>query len=90
MGSVTDAPRYADPEYQEAHDKMFANPLRTTTEQVLPPGVSQSDFDKALEEFVKIVGKDVVFTGANLKEYVDPYEIPEDGHEQKVPGAAVW
>jgi hypothetical protein len=83
-------PRYANPEYQAAHDAMFSNPLYESIKTVLPPDVSQEDFDRALAELREAVGKDAVFTGSNLKEYVDPYEIPESGHERKVPSAAVW
>jgi hypothetical protein len=82
--------RYADPEYQAAHDLMFSTSLYSEIQTVLPPGVSQDKFDHILKELTDAVGKDAVFSGEKLKEYVDPYEIPESGHERKVPSAAVW
>ncbi len=83
-------PTYSDAVYQAAHDEVFANPVVSGIETVLPPGVSQANLDGAVEELAQCVGKEFVFTGNNLKEYVDPYEIPESGHERKVPSGAVW
>lgn len=83
-------PKYADPLYQTAHDEAFSKPLFAKIEAVLPPGVSSEDFDRALEQLVEALGKDAIFSGDGLKDYVDPYEIPESGHERSVPSAAVW
>lgn len=83
-------PRYADPIYQTAHDNTYNKPIIQGIPDVLPPGVSQDDFDSALKQIAASLGEDAVFRGEGLKEYVDPYEIPEGGHERKVPGAAVW
>ena len=84
-------PRYLNhSEYQEAHDRMYSCPIIEGIETVLPPGVTQEDFAKALEELKESIGEEYVFTGSNLKEYVDPYEIPEGGHERKIASAAVW
>jgi len=52
--------------------------------------VSKEDFDAALQGFTEAVGKDAVVTGNGLKDYVDPYEIPEVSGGKKVPSAAVW
>ncbi|KAG6354515.1 hypothetical protein INS49_004532 [Diaporthe citri] len=82
-------PRYADPIYQTAHDNTYNKPIIQGIPDVLPPGVSQNDFDSALKQIAASLGEDSVFRGERLKEYVDPYEIPEGGHERKVPGAAV-
>ena len=90
MGEPLDKPRYSDTEYQECHDDIFSHPLKPDIETVLPPGVSQEDFSKALEEFRAVVGEKGIYSGANLKEYVDPYDIPESGHGYSVPSAAVW
>lgn len=84
------APRYTDNLYQSAHDECFSKPLIQGIESVLPPGLSQEDFSRALEELTQALGADAVFSGSALKEYVDPYEIPEAGKERKLPGAAVW
>ncbi|XXH06165.1 hypothetical protein Hte_012611 [Hypoxylon texense] len=81
---------YADPIYQTAHDEAFSKPLFAKIETVLPPDVSPEDFALALELLVEALGRDAVFTGSDLKDYVDPYEIPESGHERSVPSAAVW
>lgn len=90
MATVAIPPRYADPVYQAAHDDAFSNPLVAEIEEVLPPGVSREDFDRALDELATALGKDFVFTGKKLKEYVDPYEIPEGAPDRKLPGGAVW
>lgn len=84
------SPRYADPVYQNAHDDTFSQPVVKGIPAVLPPGVSQEDFDKALDQIASALGEHAVFRGENLKEYVDPYEIPESGRERNIPGAAVW
>ncbi len=91
MATPQDAPRYADALYQNAHDDMFSKSLFADIPIVLPPGVDQQAFDAALEEFAAAVGgSQFVFSGTNLKEYVDPYEIPESGKERNIPSAAVW
>jgi 4-cresol dehydrogenase (hydroxylating) len=48
----------------------------------LPPGLTESDFTDALEEFRRVVGKDHVYTGDQLSSYVDPYAIAaeDDAH----------
>lgn len=84
------APTYVDPKYQAAHEETFSHPLTRDIPAVLPPGVSQENFGHALEELVDAVGKDAVFTGEDLKDYVDPYEIPEAVDQRKIPCAAVW
>ncbi|KAI1334631.1 vanillyl alcohol oxidase [Xylariaceae sp. FL0016] len=82
-------PIYADPIYETAHKDVFASPLTEAIEEVLPPGVSRDDFARALEKLVAVLGKNAVFTGKDLKEYVDPYDIPEAGKLRSVPSAAV-
>lgn len=83
-------PRYADPVYQNAHDDTFSKPVVEGIPAALPPGVSQKDFDKALDQIASSLGEHAVFRGDKLKDYVDPYEIPEGGRERNIPGAAVW
>lgn len=83
-------PRYADAEYQTAHDQTFSQPVVKDIPAVLPPGVTREDFDKAVSQISEALGEDAVFKGEKLKEYIDPYEIPEGGHERNIPGAAVW
>ncbi|KAH9903843.1 glycolate oxidase [Xylariomycetidae sp. FL2044] len=91
-------PRYADPTYQEAHDAIFSRPLvdddddDDETTLVLPPGgvVSREEFARAVGELVSELGHSAVFTTRrDLREYVDPYDIPEAGHVRSVPSAAV-
>ncbi|KAH8899752.1 glycolate oxidase [Thozetella sp. PMI_491] len=90
MATKQTPPRYADAIYQNAHDEMFSKPIRPDIPIVLPPGLDQQTFDKALEEFAAAVGgSEYTFSGENLKEYVDPYEIPESGKERNTPSAAV-
>ncbi|GAW26802.1 putative glycolate oxidase [Rosellinia necatrix] len=83
-------PAYADPTYQTAHEAVFSTPLTAKIERVLPPGVSDGDFSKAIEKAVRVLGKSAVFTGDDLKYYVDPYDIPEAGKARNIPSAAVW
>ncbi|KAI0205166.1 vanillyl alcohol oxidase [Astrocystis sublimbata] len=82
-------PTYADPTYQTAHEDVFSAPLSQTIELILPPGVSQDDFSQAIEKVVAVIGKDAVFTGDDLKYYIDPYDIPEAGKTRHIPSAAV-
>lgn len=84
------APRYADLVYQDAHDQTFSQPVIDKIPVVLPPGVTHADFDKALNHICAALGEDAVFKGEKLKEYVDPYEIPEGGYERNIAGAAIW
>jgi hypothetical protein len=83
-------PAYADATYQTAHEDVFSTPLTGKIETVLPPGVSQEDFTQAIEKTIGLLGKDAVFTGDDLKYYVDPYDIPEAGEVRNIPSAAVW
>lgn len=81
-------PRYGDKEYQDAHERVFSNPKTGDLPSVLPPGVSQQDFDKALDQITAVIGEEAVRRGEQLKEFVDPYEVPEKG-VRHIPGAAV-
>lgn len=90
MVAQQQAPRYADPVYQTAHDETYNTPIVKGIPFVLPPGVSKAEFDKAIAELAAGLGQHAVFTGEALKEYVDPYEIPESGHGRNIPSAAVW
>lgn len=83
-------PAYADPTYQTAHEEVFSTPLTEAIELVLPPGVSREKFSQAINKVVEELGKDAVFTGDDLKYYVDPYDIPEAGKVRNIPSAAVW
>lgn len=82
---------YPDPEYEKAHLDTFSSPGSRPIKPVLPPGISQEKFNKALQELVRVVGQDAVFVGDALAHYVDPYDIHEkDDTKRKVPSAAVW
>ena len=90
---------YPDPEYEQAHQATYERKPRFPIKPVLPPGVREADFAKAIEEFVGVVGKDAVFCREGLSDYIDPYDVHEhEGDEKegngngrrKVPGAAVW
>jgi hypothetical protein len=81
--------RYQDAEYQNAHNDLYLGIPIKAPEQILPSGVSGIDFQQAIEAFVKTLGKDSVFTGEALRDYVDPYEIPQPGVQRKIPSAAV-
>ena len=89
---VTTVPpvRYEDPEVQKAHTDLYLNSSDRPLYPVLPPGVKQDEFDKAIHELVDVLGSKNVFAGEALQDYIDPYEIDEPGIERKIPGAAVW
>ena len=81
---------YPDPEYEAAHRTTFS-PTKNPVKNVLPPGVREEDFARALEEFSSVVGKGAVFVGEALSDYIDPYDVWEDNEEKRrVPSAAVW
>ena len=82
--------RYWDPEYQQTHRELHSSSLLQPLKIVLPPDVSQEEFDDAIKELVSALGKDSVFTGKALEDYIDPYEIWETEGKGKVPSAAVW
>jgi len=81
---------YDDPEYQSTHSNLFLGSLTRPLEAVLPPGVAQADFDAAVNKFKEVLGKEHVFTGRSLTEYIDPYELQEDPSRRKIPSGAVW
>lgn len=82
--------RYTDPEYQSSHRNLFSGALLSPLQDVLPPGVNRQQFDQAIKDFEDAVGKDHVFRGQSLEEYVDPYELWETEGKRKMPSAAVW
>ena len=56
----------------------------------LPPGVSQRDFSRAVEEFRNAVGNEWVFVSdGDLDLYRDPYSPFRGGDGDRVPSAAV-
>ena len=90
MVTTTPPIRFRDPEFQKAHAEVFLGRPDRPLYPVLPPGVPQEDLDKAVQEFVDVVGEKNVFAGEALLDYIDPYEIDEVGVERKIPSAAVW
>ncbi|KAG8629788.1 hypothetical protein KVT40_001407 [Elsinoe batatas] len=89
MSATTQVPvRYQNTEYQGHHTRIFKS-LTTPLEPVLPPGLSQSQFDAAVDDLVCTLGPDSVFVGDALKDYVDPYELWEAEGRRKQPSAAV-
>lgn len=82
--------KYADPEYEQAHQSLFVRPARHIIKRVLPPGVREADFDQAVQEFVSAVGQANVIVDQGLSDYIDPYDIWEaDEGKRKTPSAAV-
>ncbi|KAF3403471.1 Vanillyl-alcohol oxidase [Penicillium rolfsii] len=82
--------RYADPKYQANHKTLFSGSLIRPLPRALPPGLDQATFQRAIDEFVNILGSDSVLVGDALVDYVDPYELYEDKEsERKVASAAV-
>ncbi|TVY80599.1 Vanillyl-alcohol oxidase [Lachnellula suecica] len=81
--------RYQDPEYQASHDKLFSKSFTSPLENILPPGVTQADFDAAIHKLKDILGDEYVFTGKSIAEYIDPYELQEEPSRRKIPSGAV-
>lgn len=90
MATTTPPVRYEDPEVQQAHSDLYLNSPERPLYPVLPPGVSKEELDKAVNEFVGVLGGENIFAGEALYDYIDPYEIDEAGVERKIPSAAVW
>lgn len=89
--STTIPPTYPDPDYEAAHRSTFERAPRYPIKPVLPPGVSEADFARAIQEFIDVVGQDAVFVKEGLSDYIDPYDVHEDRDDKrKVPSAAVW
>ncbi|KAH9215938.1 glycolate oxidase [Leptodontidium sp. 2 PMI_412] len=81
--------RYTDPEYNSTHHKLFAKSLIRPLEIFLPPGVTQANFDTAIDKFKETLGHEYVYVGNALTEYIDPYELQEKPSRRKVPSGAV-
>lgn len=90
MASTTAPIRYEDPEVQQAHSDQYLNSPERPLYPVMPPGVGKDEFDKAMQAFNYVLGSENVFAGEALNDYIDPYEIVEDGEERNIPSAAVW
>jgi hypothetical protein len=90
MASQETPQRYQNfPEAIKRHRQIFDNSLLRPLETVLPPGTDQSHFQQALSELVDALGRNSVFTGDALKDYVDPFEVWEVEGERRQPSAAV-
>ncbi|KAM5370218.1 hypothetical protein ACJZ2D_008621 [Fusarium nematophilum] len=90
MTSALPTQTYLDPEFERAHQATFASHKGASIKRVLPPGVQQGDFERALKDFAAAVGDQQVFVRDALAHYIDPYDIYEkDESKRKVPSAAV-
>ncbi|PVH76549.1 vanillyl alcohol oxidase [Cadophora sp. DSE1049] len=81
--------RYADPDYNSTHHKLFSKSLINPLETVLPPGVTQVEFNTAFGKLKEVLGHENVYVGKALAEYIDPYELQEEPSRRKVPSGAV-
>ncbi|KAM5346044.1 hypothetical protein ACJ41O_009049 [Fusarium nematophilum] len=81
--------RYQNPEWQDAHRELFDRSLTQELETILPPGVDQQEFYQAISEYVGVLGKDGVFIGSALRDFIDPYEMWESEGKRRLPSAAV-
>jgi hypothetical protein len=80
---------YIDAEYQSTHYELFKESITVPLAPVLPPGIQQEHFSKAICRYSAAVGEDQVLGGNDLIEYIDPYELQEDEGKRKIPSAAV-
>jgi hypothetical protein len=89
--STTIPQTYPDPEYEDAHQATYERKPRFPINRVLPPGIREADFAKAIEEFMAAVGQGAVFVDEALSDYIDPYDVHEhQDSKRKIPSAAVW
>lgn len=85
------AKRYADPSYQAAHDDTYAHPLNSEIPEVFPPDITRLEFDNAMSKCSQVIGRNsTIFRGPDRKDFVDPYDLPEEDCERRIPGAAIW
>ncbi|KAK4107351.1 vanillyl alcohol oxidase [Canariomyces notabilis] len=88
--STTIPTTYSHAEYEAAHQSTYERTPRYPIKPVLPPGVREADFARAIQEFISTVGQDAVFINEGLSDYIDPYDVHEDRDDKrKVPSAAV-
>ncbi|KAJ4415353.1 hypothetical protein N0V85_002755 [Neurospora sp. IMI 360204] len=90
--STTIPPTYPDPEYEAAHQATYERTPRYPINPVLPPGIIQETWTKAIQAFVSVLGQDAVLIDSALSDYIDPYDIHEadsENDKRKVPSAAV-
>lgn len=80
---------YIDKEYQSTHYTLFKDSITVPLNSVLPPGVTKASFDRAIQKYRDVVGKEQVYHGDDLVEYIDPYELHEAEGTRKIPSAAV-
>jgi len=80
---------YIDREYQSTHFNLFKDSITVPLKPVLPPGVDQNAFNKAVAKYKGVVGDAQVYSGDALTEYIDPYELHEAEGTRKMPSAAV-
>lgn len=80
---------YIDAEYQSTHYNLFKDSITAPLTSVLPPGLTKSAFDDAIQDYGKAVGDDQVLRGDSLTEYIDPYELHESEGTRRMPSAAV-
>ncbi len=69
--------KYSDPVYETAHQSTFSRPPKHAIKKVLPPGVREEDFARAIQDFVAVVGQESVIIDGGLSDYVDPYDVWE-------------
>ena len=80
---------YIDKEYQSTHYSLFKDSITAPLNSVLPPGVTQDVFDSAIQKYRDVVGKEQVYQGDDLAEYIDPYELHEAEGNRRIPSAAI-
>ncbi|EAT89060.2 hypothetical protein SNOG_03855 [Parastagonospora nodorum SN15] len=80
---------YLDQEYQSTHYNLFKESITVPLKPVLPPGIQQDVFNKAIQKYKIAVGNDQVLQDHDLTEYIDPYELQEAEGTRKMPSAAV-
>ena len=65
-------------------------PPQKLKEECKKHGITEGDFQSAIQEFVAALGSEGVLIGEALVDYIDPYELYEDiSSHRKVPSAAV-
>lgn len=76
---------YSDLALEQQHVDIFKS--LKGSQSVLPPGISEAEFQSILASFERIVGPDNIVVGSDLINFRDPYPLDEDAYQ---PSAALW
>ena len=77
--------QYEDHIVQQAHDRVFEQ-SRSVPQYCFPPGMTEGQFRRVIQNLKTIVGDDQVFTEDSLLHFSDPFSPSP----KNFPSAAAW